>query len=127
MDIGTAHSEAAPKAVGPYSQATTLGDLVFCSGQIPLDPKTGELVAGDIAVQTGRVLESLAAVLAAAGSDLSHVLKTTVYLADLADFNAMNEEYARRFGTHRPARATVEAGKLPRGAKIEIDLIAAKK
>ncbi len=127
MEIQVAHSEHAPKAVGPYSQATIAGDMVFCSGQIPLDPATGELVAGDITVQTGRVLDNLAAVLAAAGSDLSRVLKTTVYLADLQDFTAMNEEYAKRFGQHRPARATIEAGKLPRGARIEIECIAAKK
>ncbi len=126
MEIRAAHSEDAPKAVGPYSQATVAGDLIFCSGQIPLDPATGELVAGDIVVQTRRVLDNLAAVLIAAGSDLSRVLKTTVYLADLADFTAMNEEYGRRFGEHRPARATIEAGKLPRGAKIEIECIAAK-
>lgn len=127
MDIRTAHSDDAPKAVGPYSQAIVAGDLVFCSGQIPLDPATGQLVEGDIAVQTRRVLDNLAAVLAAAGSDLAHVTKTTVFLADLGDFNAMNEAYALRFGEHRPARSTFEVGKLPRGAKIEIECIAVKR
>lgn len=126
MEIRAVHTEDAPKAVGPYSQAMVAGDLIFCSGQIPLEPATGQLVVGDIVVQTARVLDNLAAVLAAAGSDLSRVIKTTVYLADLADFAAMNEEYARRFGQHRPARATVEAGGLPRGAKIEIDCVAAR-
>ncbi len=127
MNITTSHTEDAPKAVGPYSQAVVAGDLVFCSGQIPLDPRTGQMVEGDIAVQTRRVLDSLAAVLAQAGSDLSHVVKTSVFLADLNDFTAMNEAYALRFGEHRPARSTVEVGKLPRGAKIEIDCIAVKR
>lgn len=124
MDIHAVQSEAAPKAVGPYSQAILAGGLIFCAGQIPLDPATGQLVEGDIAVQTGRVLDNLAAVLTAAGSDLAHVAKTTVFLADLADFNAMNEAYALRFGEHRPARSTFEVGRLPRGAKIEIECIA---
>jgi 2-iminobutanoate/2-iminopropanoate deaminase len=124
MNVSRIETKDAPAAVGPYSQAVVAGDLVLCSGQIPLDPATGRMVEGDIAVQTQRVLDSLAAVLAAAGSDLAHVVKTTVFLADLADFNAMNEAYARCFGDHRPARSTVEAGKLPRGAKIEIDAIA---
>lgn len=127
MNITTSHTEDAPKAVGPYSQAIVAGDLVFCSGQIPLDPRTGQMLEGDIAVQTRRVLDSLAAVLAQAGSDLSHVVKTSVFLADLNDFTAMNEAYALRFGEHRPARSTVEVGKLPRGAKIEIDCIAVKR
>lgn len=127
MDIRTTHTEEAPKAVGPYSQAIVAGDLIFCSGQIPLDPASGKIVEGDIAVQTGRVLDSLAAVLSAAGSDLAHVVKTSVFLADLNDFTAMNETYALRFGEHRPARSTIEAGKLPRGAKIEIDCIAVRR
>lgn len=127
MDIRTTHTEDAPKAVGPYSQAIVAGDLIFCSGQIPLDPASGKIVEGDIAVQTGRVLDSLAAVLSAAGSDLAHVVKTSVFLADLNDFTAMNETYALRFGEHRPARSTIEAGKLPRGAKIEIDCIAVRR
>ena len=126
MEMRTVHTEDAPKAVGPYSQAIAAGDLVFCAGQLPLDPATGTIVEGDIAVQTRRVLDNLAAVLAAAGSDLAHVVKTTVFLADLSDFTAMNEAYAARFGGHRPARSTVEVGKLPRGAKIEIECVAIK-
>lgn len=126
MEIRTAHSEDAPKAVGPYSQAIVAADLVFCSGQIPLDPATGTLVQGDIAVQTGRVLDNLAAVLEAAGSDLAHVVKTTVFLADLGDFTAMNEAYALRFGDHRPARSTFQVAGLPRGARVEIDCIAVR-
>ncbi len=126
-EMRTIATDDAPKAVGPYSQAIATGDLIFCSGQIPLDPATGEMVEGDIAVQTGRVLDSLAAVLSSAGSDLAHVVKTTVFLADLNDFTAMNETYAQRFGAHRPARATVEAAKLPRGAKIEIECVAVRR
>jgi 2-iminobutanoate/2-iminopropanoate deaminase len=127
MDIRSAHSEDAPKAVGPYSQAIVAGDLIFCSGQIPLDPATGQLVQGDIAVQTARVLDNLAAVLSAAGSGLAQVAKTTVFLADINDFATMNEAYALRFGQHRPARSTFEVGKLPRGAKIEIECVAVRK
>ncbi|MEK7284664.1 MAG: RidA family protein [Chloroflexota bacterium] len=127
MDIQSARSGDAPKAVGPYSQAILAGELVFCSGQIPLDPATGQLVEGDIAAQTGRVLDNLAAVLAAAGSDLAHVVKTTVFLADLGDFAAMNEAYATRFGEHRPARSTVQVAALPRGARIEIECIAVRR
>jgi 2-iminobutanoate/2-iminopropanoate deaminase len=120
-------TEDAPKAVGPYSQAIVAGELIFCAGQIPLDPATGEIVEGDIAVQTGRVLDNLAEVLSAAGSDLAHVVKTTVYLADLNDWTAMNEAYALRFGESKPARATIEAGKLPRGARVEIECIAVRR
>ncbi len=127
MEIRTSHSGDAPTAVGPYSQAIVAGDLVFCSGQIPMDPATGQLVEGDIAVQTGRVLDNLAAVLSAAGSGLAHVVKTTVFLADINDFTAMNEAYALKFGQHRPARSTFEVGKLPRGAKIEIECVAVRK
>lgn len=120
------HSEDAPKAVGPYSQAMVAGDMVFCAGQLPLDPATGSLVEGDIAVQTGRVLDNLAAVLAAAGSDLAHVVKTTVFLADISDFAAMNEAYALRFGDHRPARSTFQVAALPRGARVEIECVAVR-
>lgn len=127
MDIQSARSEDAPRAVGPYSQAILAGELVFCSGQIPLDPATGQLVEGDIAAQTGRVLDNLAAVLAAAGSDLAHVANTTVFLADLGDFAAMNEAYATRFGEHRPARSTVQVAALPRGARIEIECVAVRR
>jgi 2-iminobutanoate/2-iminopropanoate deaminase len=127
MDVRTVTTQDAPKAIGPYSQAIAAGDLIFCAGQIPLDPATGQLVEGDIGVQTRRVLDSLSAVLAAAGSDLAHVVKTTVFLADLDDFAAMNEAYGPRFGQHRPARSTFEVSKLPRGAKIEIECIAVRK
>ena len=99
-------------------------DLVFCSGQVPLDPATGELVAGDIAAQTERILDNLAAVLAAAGSSLDRVIKTTVFLADMDDFSAMNDAYAERFGEHRPARSTIGVAGLPRGARIEIECVA---
>ena len=127
MDVRSISAADAPKALGPYSQAIVAGDLIFCAGQVPIDPASGQMVEGDIAAQTRRVLDNLAAVLAAAGSDLAHVVKTGVFLADLNDFNAMNEAYAARFGDHRPARATIEAGKLPRGAKIEIECIAVRK
>jgi 2-iminobutanoate/2-iminopropanoate deaminase len=120
--ISTPH---APGAIGPYSQAIRHGDLLFVSGQIPLDPATGQIVEGDIAVQTDRVLRNLTAVLDAAGSSLSQVLKTTVYLKDIADFARMNEVYGRFFGDCPPARATLQAGRLPRDASVEIELIAA--
>lgn len=127
MDVRTVHAEGSPKAFGPYSQAIVAGDIVFCSGQIPIDPATDQLVEGDIGAQTRRVLDNLAMVLAAAGSDLAHVTKTTVFLADLNDFNAMNETYAQRFGQHRPARSTVQVARLPRGARIEIECVAVRK
>jgi 2-iminobutanoate/2-iminopropanoate deaminase len=115
---------AAPPAIGPYSQAVVYNGLAYLSGQIPLDPATGSMVEGGIAVQTTRVLESLKAVLEAAGSGLDKVLKTTVYLADINDFAAMNEVYARYFpAANAPARATVEAARLPRNARVEIDCI----
>jgi 2-iminobutanoate/2-iminopropanoate deaminase len=120
-------TESAPKAIGPYAQAVvaSAGTLVFCSGQIPLDPKTGEMVgAGDVALQTERVLENLGAVLAAAGASFASVVKTTIFLADLGDFGAVNEVYARYFGQTLPARATVQAAGLPKGALVEIDAIA---
>lgn len=114
----------APAAIGPYSQAIRAGDLVFLSGQVPIDPKTGELVTGDIAVQTERVLDNLAAVLAAAGCSFAHVVKTTIYLVDLADFQLVNQTYAKRFTGAPPARATVQVSALPKGARVEIDAIA---
>ncbi len=114
----------APAAIGPYSQAIVVGREVFTAGQIALDPHTMTIVGTDIASQTDRVLTNLAAVLKAAGSDLSRVVKTTVYLADMADFPAMNEVYARHFGAHKPARSTVQAGALPKNARVEIDAIA---
>ena len=114
----------APGAIGPYSQAVRSGNLLFLSGQIPLDPATCQLIAGDIAAQTERVLKNLAAILEAAGSGLDRVLKTTVYLKDLSEFGKMNEVYGRFFGEKPPARATVEVSRLPRDAAIEIDLVA---
>ena len=114
----------APAAIGPYSQAVRCGNLVFLSGQIPLDPQTGNIVEGDAAVQTARVLKNLSAILEAAGSSLGQVLKTTVYLQNLADFGMMNEVYARFFDDTPPARATVEVARLPRNVSVEIDLIA---
>jgi 2-iminobutanoate/2-iminopropanoate deaminase len=114
----------APAAIGPYSQAVRSGNLVFLSGQIPLDPETGHVVEGDAAVQTARVLQNLSAILEAAGSSLGQVVKATVYLKDMADFAMMNEVYARFFADCPPARATVEAARLPRNVSVEIDLIA---
>lgn len=114
----------APAAIGPYSQAIRSGDLVFLSGQVPIDPKTGELVGGDIAKQTDRVLDNLAAVLTAAGCGFGDVVKTTIYLVDLGDFQAVNQTYAKRFTAAPPARATVQVSALPKGARVEIDAIA---
>jgi 2-iminobutanoate/2-iminopropanoate deaminase len=120
------NSLRAPKAIGPYSQAieTKGARTVYCSGQIPLDPGTGELVAGGIEQQTARVLENLDAVLEAAGAAFRHVVKTTVFLVDLADFAKMNEVYGRAFAHHAPARSTVQVAALPRGARVEIEAIA---
>jgi 2-iminobutanoate/2-iminopropanoate deaminase len=118
-------SPGAPAAIGPYSQGVRSGDLLFCSGQIPLDPATGKMVEGGISEQTERVLRNLEAVLTAGGASLSSVLKTTVYLVDLADFPAMNAVYGRFFPGEPPARATVEVSKLPAGARVEIDAVAA--
>ena len=120
----TVSTPSAPAAIGPYSQAVVAGGFVFCSGQIPLDPATGALVEGDIGVQTRRVLENLKAVLEAAGSGLDRVVKTTVFLADLADFQAMNAVYAEYFGGDPPARAAVQVAALPKGARIEIEAVA---
>ncbi|MHC4547213.1 MAG: Rid family detoxifying hydrolase [Planctomycetota bacterium] len=118
------HTDAAPQAIGPYAQAVASGDLLFCSGQIALDPATGELSGTTAADQARRVLANLAAVLAAGGSGLEHVAKTTIYLARMDDFAAVNEVYAAAFGDHRPARATVEVSALPKGALVEVDAIA---
>jgi 2-iminobutanoate/2-iminopropanoate deaminase len=122
--LNTVATDKAPKAIGPYSQAIVTDDTVYTAGQVALDPKTGELVGTAVAEQTEQVFKNLAAVLAAAGSSLGQVVKTTVYLADMADFAAMNEVYARHFGGHRPARSTVQAAGLPKGARVEIDAIA---
>ena len=117
-------TDQAPAAIGPYSQAVALGDLLFCSGQIPLDPATGELVGETAAEQAKQVLSNLAAVLEAGGSGLGKVVKTTIFLASMGDFAAVNEIYAGAFGDHRPARATVEVSCLPKSVLVEIDAIA---
>ena len=120
-------TEQAPQAIGPYSQAVQFGDFIFSSGQIPLDPRTGQFVEGGIAEQTEQVLRNLSEVLRAAGVGLADVVKTTVYLADMGDFAAMNEVYGRHFPENPPARSTVEAARLPRDARVEIDVIAIKR
>ncbi len=120
----TVSTENAPGAIGPYSQAVKTGSLVFCSGQIPIDPTTNEFVSDDVAEQTEQVLKNLSAVLKAAGTDLNKVVKTTVFLADMNDFAAMNEIYAQFFDMNKPARATVQAARLPRDARVEIECIA---
>lgn len=117
-------SASAPNAIGPYSQAIRAGQLVFLSGQVPIDPATGTLVDGDIAAQTRRVLQNLGEVLKAAGLSFDHVVRTTVYLADLNDFPAMNDVYAAFFASPAPARSTVQVARLPKDARIEIDVIA---
>ena len=123
-DFKFIHTPMAPAAIGPYSQAVVAGEWVFASGQIPVDPATGEVIDGGIAEQTDRVMENLVAVLREAGLTLDHIVKTTVYLADMGTFGEMNEVYAAHFGDHRPARATVQAGALPKNVGVEIDVIA---
>ena len=118
-------TENAPKAIGPYSQAIAYNGVLYCSGQIPLDPATGLIVEGDVAVQTERVLENLKAVLEAAGSSVGQVLKTTVFIKDMNEFANVNEVYGRYFGESLPARATVEVARLPRDVRVEIEAIAA--
>jgi 2-iminobutanoate/2-iminopropanoate deaminase len=122
--LGIVAAEGAPKAIGPYSQAVIADGTVYTAGQIALDPRTNEVVGKTTAEQTDQVLKNLTAVLAAAGSGLGLVVKTTVYLVDMADFPAMNEVYARHFGSHKPARATIQAAALPRGVRIEMDAVA---
>lgn len=117
-------TENAPGAIGPYSQAVRAGNMVFCSGQIPIDPATGEFVSDDVAGQTEQVLKNLSAVLEAAGTNLNNVVKTTVFLADMNDFPVMNEVYSRFFSENKPARATVQAARLPKDARVEIECIA---
>ena len=124
MPVDFVATSGAPKAIGPYSQAVSAQGFLFTAGQVALDPATGELVAGGIAEQTDRAMENLRAVLTAAGTSLSQVVKTTVFLVDMADFTAMNEVYGRVFGSHRPARSTVAVAALPRGARVEIEVIA---
>lgn len=118
------HTDHAPAAIGPYSQAMVANGLLFTAGQIPLDPGTGEVVGDDIAAQTERVMQNLRAVLEAAGSSFETVVKTTVYLADMNDFAAMNEVYGRHLGDHKPARSTVQAARLPKDVRVEIDAVA---
>src|SRR5262245_16682485 len=122
--LGVVSTGNAPQAIGPYSQAIVTNGYVFTAGQVALDPQSGNLVGTTVAEQTEQVMKNLAAVLAAAETSLGNVVKTTVYLADMADFAAMNEVYARHFGGHRPARSTVQAAGLPKGARVEIDAIA---
>lgn len=117
-------TDKAPKAVGPYSQAVRAGEFLFCAGQIPLDPATGQLVPGGIREQTERVLENIKAVLASQGIGVEHVVKTTVFMTNLADFAAMNEVYAKSFPANPPARSTVQVAALPKGAQVEIEVIA---
>ena len=117
-------TDKAPKAIGPYSQAVRAGDLLFVSGQVPIDPATGAIIEGDIAAQTDRVMRNLAAILEAAGGTMDHVVRCTVYLADMNDFAAMNEVYGSYFSQPAPARATIQAVRLPKDARVEIDVIA---
>jgi 2-iminobutanoate/2-iminopropanoate deaminase len=114
----------APAAIGPYAQAVKANGMLFCSGQIALDPATGELVAGGVAAQTERVMENIAAVLAAAGTGFGQVVKTTIFLTDMGDFGVVNEIYGRSFADHKPARSTVAVRSLPRGALVEIEVVA---
>ena len=125
MTKHTVHTDQAPKAIGPYSQAIIYDGIAYLSGQIPLDPATGQVVEGGIAEQTERVMRNLEAVLAASGSSFKQVLKTTVFLADMAEFPKMNEVYAMYFPENPPARATVQAAGLPRGVRVEIECVAA--
>lgn len=118
------HSDGAPKAIGPYSQGVSANGMVFTSGQIPVDPETGKLVEGGIREQTVRVMENLSAVLTAAGTGMQHVVKSTVYLADIGDFAPFNETYATYFPGDPPARSTFQVAALPLGAKLEIDMVA---
>jgi 2-iminobutanoate/2-iminopropanoate deaminase len=119
-------TDNAPKAIGPYSQALVIGDLVFTAGQIALDPASMEVIKGGIREQTVQVLANLQAVLTAAGSGLSKVIKTTVFLVDMTDFPSMNEVYQQAFGDHKPARSTVAVAALPRGVRVEIDVVATR-
>lgn len=120
----TVRTDKAPEAIGPYEQAIKVGDFIYTAGQIPLDPKTGNLVEGGIAAQTRQVLENLKAVLEAGGSSLDRVVKATVFLKSMGDFASMNEVYAEYLGQVKPARSTVAVAELPRGALVEIDFVA---
>jgi 2-iminobutanoate/2-iminopropanoate deaminase len=120
-------TDKAPKAIGPYSQAIVTGDLVFTSGQVPLDPRTQQMVQGDVRVQTERVMENLAAVLESAGVGFAQVVKASIFLTDLNDFATVNEVYGKRFQGAPPARSTVQVAALPKGARVEIDLVAVRR
>ena len=124
MNIEILSTKNAPKAIGPYSQAINCGGMLFCSGQIPLDPATGEMVSGGISSQAERVMDNIAAVLSAAGVGFNDVIKTTIYLVDMVDFSAVNEVYGSYFPEHKPARSTVAVKALPRGALLEVEVIA---
>jgi 2-iminobutanoate/2-iminopropanoate deaminase len=124
MSKRSVHTDSAPKALGPYSQAVTAGDWVFCSGQVGIDPSAGRITATDVVGQARQVMKNLEAVLMAAGSSFAHVVKTTIYLASMDDFQAVNAVYGEYFPSDPPARATVEVGRLPVGALVEIDAIA---
>ena len=127
MPNGIVITDKAPKAIGPYSQAVIAGDLIFTSGQIPLDPKTQEMVKGDIRAQAERVMDNLRGVLGAASVSFAQVVKTTIFLADLADFAVVNEVYGKRFSGSPPARSTVQVAALPKGARVEIEMIAVRR
>lgn len=124
MKLNVISTDKAPAAIGPYSQAVACGNMLFCSGQIPLDPATGEVVTGDVSRQAEQVMSNLAAVLSASGIGFDDVVKTTIYLVDMADFAAVNEVYGSRFPNHKPARSTVAVKSLPRGVQLEIEVIA---
>ncbi len=125
MTLEPVHTDAAPAAIGPYSQAVKVGDLLFCSGQIPLDPASMEMVGDTAAEQCEQVMQNLKSVLEGSGAGLDRVVRTTIFLASMADFAAVNEVYARHFGDHKPARACVAVKELPKAALVEIDCIAA--
>jgi 2-iminobutanoate/2-iminopropanoate deaminase len=120
------HTDHAPQAVGPYSQAVLLGDVLYCSGQIPIDPKTQDVYTGDIKIQTEMVLSNIEAVLKAADLNFSHVVKTTIFLTSMSDFATVNEIYAKRFPTNPPARSTIQVAALPKGVNVEIEVLANK-
>ena len=124
MNLKTISSDQAPAAIGPYSQAVCAGNMIFCSGQIALDPSTGEMVQGDVVMQTERVMANIAAVLSASGAGFDNVVKTTIFLVEMGDFAAVNEVYGRYFSNHKPARSTVAVKSLPRGALVEIETVA---
>ena len=124
MEFRTVTTSLAPRAIGPYSQAIEAEGLLYCSGQIPLDPDTGQLVEGGIAEQTRQVLKNLSQVLIVGGSDLNYVVKSTIFLTDLSQFDTVNQVYEQMFGSHKPARSTVQVAALPKGALVEIDAVA---